>query len=384
MSTKIASFISKVLSCILERRPEKNIIEVIVKTVESLQSQNNENDRKRGLTLLEAKQFLLTNSEKKTESTNISLYEEKSSPIKLVFLLAGLNNSGKSTLVSVLKGQNNPNCKPSMGFRPISLKYNEMITVKVYDLGGGDKIRGIWNNYYHDVHGVIYVVDSACSQVEFRKTVDVAKSTLGHKFLQGKPLLVISNKVDKSESKPIDFVREKLNLVILEGGMTHILSTSLHPLYGRDCYRGKPDPNIDKALEWLIQKAVSNINELNERIADDSEEIKALRLKKHEEKERRVFKNSLCKAFALNGEQRVDVLKQKEGEEFLAHEIGLSGHLTLPPQGKEICSLVGYQRFALMIVGSMISNRSKQKRSWSWTELLSYVHSVRCELNLSQ
>ena len=103
-----------------------------------------------------------------------------------------------------------------------------------------------------------------------------------------------------------------------------------------------------------------------------------------EEKERRIFKTSLCKAFALNGEQRVDVLGHEEGEEFFAHEIGHSSHLTLPPQGKEICSLVGYQRFALMIIGNLISSNNKQKKSWTWTEVLSYVQSVRRELNLSQ
>ena len=279
LSTQIASFLSKVLNGLLERRPQKNIVKFLVKTVESLQSQDYVDNRRRKLTLLEAKHLLLTSSVKKKENTIGCLPEEISSPIKVVFLLVGLNNSGKSTLVSVLKGQKNPNCKPSMGFRPISLKYNDMITVKIYDLGGGDKIRGIWNNYYHDAHGVIYVVDSACSEEEFCKTTDVAKSTLGHKFLQGKPLLVISNKIDKCESKPIDFIRQKLNLAILEGGMTHILPTSLHPVCGKDCYGGKPDPNIDKALEWLIQKVVSNINELNERIADDSKQVKALRIK---------------------------------------------------------------------------------------------------------
>lgn len=33
--------------------------------------------------------------------------------------------------------------------------------VKFYDLGGAADPRKIWSNYYHDVHGVIFVVDAA-------------------------------------------------------------------------------------------------------------------------------------------------------------------------------------------------------------------------------
>ena len=33
--------------------------------------------------------------------------------------------------------------------------------VTIYDLGGSKSFRGIWPKYYHEVHGFIFVVDSA-------------------------------------------------------------------------------------------------------------------------------------------------------------------------------------------------------------------------------
>lgn len=85
----------------------------------------------------------------------------------------------------------------------------------------------------------------------------------------------------------------------------------------------------------------------------------------------------------MNGEQISDVLGQDEGEDFLAHEIGLSGRLFLPTEGKEVCRLVGYQRFALMIVGNMMTVKPTQyKKSRTWKEILAYVHLVRNELSL--
>ena len=100
------------------------------------------------------------------------------------------------------------------------------------------------------------------------------------------------------------------------------------------------------------------------------------------EKERRIFKNTICKAFALNGESRTDAFGIEEGEDFLAHEIGLAGRAFLPVEGKEVCSLVGNQRFALMMVGKMITTKSTQQKALSWNEVLDYIHSIRSELGI--
>ncbi len=271
-STHIASFISMVLTVTVETRPKENVIEFLIATVERfIPSYVIQNATFFGLT--EEKHFVWKQNNNTKDLNN----NEKRNSITLRFLLVGMGGSGKTTLVSVLKGQNNPRCKPSLGFRPISLKYSENVTVKLYDVGGGEKIRNIWDNYYHDVHGVIYVVDSACSDRDFDVTLSVAKSTLGHKYLQGKPLLVISNKIDKSNSKPVQIIKEKMKIMTSEQGMSDILETSIHPAMHAE---GKPDPNIDKALEWLIQRSLDNLDELNERIFRDSKEMKEIRKKK--------------------------------------------------------------------------------------------------------
>jgi len=279
VSTQIALFVSKIISNIIRRRPDKNIVEVIICIIEEMKIQDNESNTERA-TLLGTKHVLLSNTTYGVNGDKDSICAgDEIPPIQLNFLLIGLNDSGKTTLVSVLKGQTNPNCKPSLGFRPISLVYKEGVNVKLYDLGGGEKIRGIWENYYHDVHGVIYVVDSSCSDKMFQEVSGVAKSTLGHKFLQGKPLLVISNKIDKGSSRPVDFIRDELNLVISERGMTHLIAVSLHPCHVKNNTNLDHETSIDSALEWLVQKVLTNINELNERIVEDSKEVKLLRIK---------------------------------------------------------------------------------------------------------
>ena len=68
--------------------------------------------------------------------------------------------------------------------------------------------------------------------------------------------------------------------------------------------------------------------------------------------------------------------KQK-GEDFLCTEIGLS---VLPPEGSEIAQLLGFDKFALIVIGDMISPTKKEKRKWSWKETIQYVMEIHSEL----
>jgi ATPase subunit of ABC transporter with duplicated ATPase domains len=58
----------------------------------------------------------------------------------------GSNNAGKSALVNMLQGKYDPKLKPSNGFRPVTMMMGSEYKVSFYDLGGGEKIRGIRAN----------------------------------------------------------------------------------------------------------------------------------------------------------------------------------------------------------------------------------------------
>lgn len=93
--------------------------------------------------------------------------------------------------------------------------------------------------------------------------------------------------------------------------------------------------------------------------------------------------SSICKAFGLHGEKVTDVLKNDQGEEFLAHEMGLEGCSTLPKEGIELCSLVGYQKTALMVVASKLKReRNVPGNMINWTQTLEYIVGIRLELGL--
>jgi GTPase SAR1 family protein len=44
---------------------------------------------------------------------------------------------------------------------PVPRGHGARFDIDLFDLGGGKRIRGIWKAYMADVHGCIFVVDSA-------------------------------------------------------------------------------------------------------------------------------------------------------------------------------------------------------------------------------
>ena len=195
---------------------------------------------------------------------------------KINILLIGVDGAGKSTLISALRGSEDPKTRPSLGFCPISMKYMNNL-VKFYDLGGGEKIRGIWENYFHDVHGIINIIDCACPEEKYNESISISKTTLGHKYLQGKPTLIISNKDDIPSARPLNTIQQDINILFEENGQSSIIQTSLHPKK-----RLNPDSSsekLDSALSHLIKKITGQFNDLQERVSRDTMTVEKIKEK---------------------------------------------------------------------------------------------------------
>lgn len=182
----------------------------------------------------------------------------------------GLNNAGKTTLLSALGNNIDPNVTPTVGFTPIRFQ-TEDYDICIFDLGGAANFRGIWVHYFHDCHGLIYVVDSAASQELLQESLQVLRDTVQHPYMQGKPLLVLTNKKDLPESRkesvlPDGFVAETL----LEGTPFRCVATC--GLVVDEC--------LDSAVEWLLAEVSNNYESLQSRVEKDTIHVK-------EEKERK-------------------------------------------------------------------------------------------------
>ena len=74
-------------------------------------------------------------------------------------LIRGLDASGKTTLLYKLKLGKVVTTIPTIGFNVETVRHGSL-DLTLWDLGGADKMRPLWQHYYDGTAAVIYVVDS--------------------------------------------------------------------------------------------------------------------------------------------------------------------------------------------------------------------------------
>ena len=151
-------------------------------------------------------------------------------------------------------------------------------------------------------------------------------------------------------------------------------------LFFRFLSLGTPDANIDTSLEWLFDTIASDFDNIKTRVQADIERQKAKEAALKAEKDRRVMKKSICKAFGVEGENVVDVFSEEDGYEFLSQEIGFMEASELPEEGRAIAKLVGFQKLALMMCGGMFAPISSKKKKYTWQEIKEYVDEIKSEI----
>lgn len=109
-------------------------------------------------------------------------------------VVLGLDGAGKTTLLYSLKLGEVLHTVPTIGFNVETVSYKN-ISFTMFDIGGQDKIRGLWRHYYQNNDAVIYVVDSSdLSRMDMCR--DEMWSVLNHEMMRNIPVLVFANKQD--------------------------------------------------------------------------------------------------------------------------------------------------------------------------------------------
>lgn len=108
---------------------------------------------------------------------------------KEIFLvILGLDNSGKTTISLSIKGVSSDLVAPTIGFDRIEFAIDSF-NINLYDLGGGRTIRDIWETYFAEVYGVIFVIDSSTPE-RLEECHEVLVNVLSHPCISGKPILL--------------------------------------------------------------------------------------------------------------------------------------------------------------------------------------------------
>jgi len=148
-----------------------------------------------------------------------SLFRKKETKI----LMLGLDAAGKTEIIFKLKLGEVVTTVPTIGFY-VQIVQFKSIKFTVFGVGGETKFRPLYQHYFQDTQGLIFVVDSSD-----KERIDLAREEL-HKILEDEELrdtvlLVFANKQDKEGVMSVDEVAEKLKLNTLRERDWHIQGT---------------------------------------------------------------------------------------------------------------------------------------------------------------
>ncbi|KAB2087373.1 hypothetical protein ES319_A04G099400v1 [Gossypium barbadense] len=116
-------------------------------------------------------------------------------------LMVGLDNSGKTTIVLKINGEDTSVISPTLGFNIKTINTRNLIlgfgryTLNIWDVGGQRTIRSYWRNYFEQTDGLVWVVDSS----DLRRLDDCKMeldNLLKEERLSGASLLILANKQD--------------------------------------------------------------------------------------------------------------------------------------------------------------------------------------------
>lgn len=165
-------------------------------------------------------------------------------------LVVGLDNSGKTTILNQLKSEDyrSMDIVPTIGFNVEKLQ-TKHLTITAFDMSGQGRYRTLWEQYYRDCQGIIFVVDSS-DKIRMVVARDELESLLKHSDLMNKrvPVLFFANKMDLRDAVSSVKVSSLMGLEEIRDKPWHICASN-----------GLTGEGLHEGIEWLTEQLKSTI-----------------------------------------------------------------------------------------------------------------------------
>lgn len=166
-------------------------------------------------------------------------------------IVVGLDNSGKTTIINQLKPveAKRHDIVPTVGFTVESFA-TKSFKFNAFDMSGQGRYRSLWEHYYRDCHGIIFVIDSS-DKMRMVVAKDELDLILQHPDIAGKkvPILFYANKIDLRDALTSVKVSTLMELDEISNKPWHICASNA--LTGE---------GLGEGIDWLTDQIKDIIN----------------------------------------------------------------------------------------------------------------------------
>lgn len=127
---------------------------------------------------------------------------------RIVFL--GLDNAGKTTLLHMMRDGKFLVHEPTRHPQYEELIINQM-TIKAHDLGGHKAARRLWKQYFANVDGVVFIVDSTDTK-RLTESAEELQALFEEPALENVPFAILGNKIDLAGTTTELQLKQALNI----------------------------------------------------------------------------------------------------------------------------------------------------------------------------
>ena len=130
---------------------------------------------------------------------------------KVKGLMLGLDAAGKTTILYSLKLNEIVKTIPTIGFNVENINYKNL-DLTIWDVGGQEKLRRLWQHYYQNTDILIYVID-ANDRSRLPEAAEELHYMLNNDLLKDiKAVLIFCNKMDLPNSVNPTYLTDILKL----------------------------------------------------------------------------------------------------------------------------------------------------------------------------
>jgi small GTP-binding protein len=171
----------------------------------------------------------------------LEFFTKNKNNFKIIIL--GMQNAGKTTILYRLSLGQFVKTTPTIGSNVEELTYNN-VKIQAWDLGGQESTRGVWDVYYMNTDGVVFVVDSQEDEY-FEESKAEFYKLLKHPSLRNAVILIFANKQDLPGAKKVDKIIEDYEFNKIKNQIWHV----------QPCSAMKGEGLIN-GIKWLSEQLV--------------------------------------------------------------------------------------------------------------------------------